>query len=217
MLVGASCYASCLRDRGCSAHPVFPAPSLPKRANEMENSGRIAPREREVVFSVVARMSVATSGTTLTLPRMSLRSSGLRVPSAMAMTALNQSNRLPRIRHRRCKPAIDRDRLAVDVGGVVARQEQAHRREFMRLAGALQRIELADLVLRAAFLGAVEHWLGHAGLDQAGADRVDAHAGAGQRIGGGLNETDDAGLAGAVGMSAGAGLEARDRRGADDR
>jgi hypothetical protein len=27
MLVGASCYASCLRDRGCSAHPVFPAPS----------------------------------------------------------------------------------------------------------------------------------------------------------------------------------------------
>src|SRR5882672_12105929 len=89
----------------------------------------------------------------------------------LAMTAPNQSDRPPRIRHRRGEAAVDRDRLAVDVGGVVARKEQAHRREFVRLAGALQRIELADLVLGAAFLGAVEHRLGHAGLDQAGADR----------------------------------------------
>src|SRR5258707_11834639 len=83
-------------------------------------------------------------------------------------------NRLPRIRHRRGEAAVDRDRLAVDVGGVVARKEQSHRRELVRLAGALQRIELADLVLRAAFLGAVEHRLGHPCFDQAGADRVDA-------------------------------------------
>src|ERR1700709_1438647 len=29
-------FATRLRDRGCSAHPVFPAPSLLKRANEMQ-------------------------------------------------------------------------------------------------------------------------------------------------------------------------------------
>src|SRR5260221_12105801 len=41
----------CARDRGCGAHPVFPAPSLLKRANEMQNSGRIAPRECERIFN----------------------------------------------------------------------------------------------------------------------------------------------------------------------
>src|SRR5690349_19936067 len=68
-------------------------------------------------------------------------------------------NRLARIRHRRRQAAIHRNRLAVDVARLVARQEQSHRREFMRLAGALERIELADLVLGAALLGAVEHGL----------------------------------------------------------
>src|SRR5262249_50755530 len=90
-----------------------------------------------------------------------------------------QLNRLTRIRHRRSEAAVYRNRLAVDVTRLVARQEQSHRREFVRLSRTLERVELADLVLRAALLGAVEHWLGHAGLDQAGADRVDAHAGAG--------------------------------------
>ena len=47
-------------------------------------------------------------------------------------------NRFSRIRHRGGEAAVDRDGLAVDVGGLVARQEQSHRREFMRLAGALQ-------------------------------------------------------------------------------
>ena len=42
-------FATRLRDRGCSAHPVFPAPSLVKRAKEMQNLGQIMPREREVV------------------------------------------------------------------------------------------------------------------------------------------------------------------------
>src|SRR3569833_3906148 len=82
-----------------------------------------------------------------------------------------------RIRHRRSEAAVDRDRLAVDIRGVVAREEKAHRREFVRLAGTLQRIELADLVLGAALLGAVEHRLGHAGFDEARAHRVDAYAG----------------------------------------
>ena len=61
-----------------------------------------------------------------------------------------KSNRLPRIRHRRGETAIHRDRLAVDVGCLDAGKKQSHRGEFMRLAGALQRIELADLVLCAA-------------------------------------------------------------------
>src|ERR1700712_1365216 len=101
-----------------------------------------------------------------------------------------RSDRPSRIRHRGGKAAVDRDRLAVDIGRVVARKKQSHRREFVRLAGALQRIELADLVLGAAFLGAVEHRLGHAGLDQARAHRVDTYAGAGPRIRPGLNQAD---------------------------
>ena len=36
----------CTRDRGCSAHPVFPAPSHPERANHPVQLGRVAPRER---------------------------------------------------------------------------------------------------------------------------------------------------------------------------
>jgi hypothetical protein len=49
MLVCAFLDAHCTRDRGCSAHPVFPAPSDFWRDNEMQNLGRLAPREREVV------------------------------------------------------------------------------------------------------------------------------------------------------------------------
>src|ERR1700756_2358347 len=102
------------------------------------------------------------------------------------------SNWLPRIRHRGREAAVDRKRLAVDVGRLVARQKQSHRRDLVRLAGALQRIELADLVLGAAILGAVEDRLGHAGLDQAGADGIDAYAGAGKRIGRDLHQADHA-------------------------
>src|SRR6185312_1713459 len=110
-------------------------------------------------------------------------------------------NRPSRIRHRRGEAAIDGERLAVNVGRLVAREEQRHRRDLVRLAGALQGIELADLVGSTALLGAVEHRLGHAGLDQARAYRVDAHAGAGKRIGGGLHQADDAGLARGIGMA----------------
>src|ERR1700682_234407 len=56
-------------------------------------------------------------------------------------------NRLARIWHRRRQAAIDRDRLSVDVGGVVAGEKQSHRRQFMRLAGALERVELPDLAV----------------------------------------------------------------------
>src|SRR5580700_8317586 len=110
---------------------------------------------------------------------------------SLAWAVRDASNRLPHIRHRRRQAAVDRDRLTIHIGRLVAGEEQSHRRQFMRLAGALQGIELADLVLRAALLGAVEYRLG-------------------------LHQADDAGLARAVRMPAGAGLQACDRSGADD-
>ena len=48
----------CTRDRGCSAHPVFPAPSLEGRVRPLflgrsyfENLGRMPSRERERISS----------------------------------------------------------------------------------------------------------------------------------------------------------------------
>ena len=58
-------FATRLRDRGCSAHPVFPAPSSIPRANDMQNLGQNVPREREVMVRFVARMSAAKSGAVL--------------------------------------------------------------------------------------------------------------------------------------------------------
>src|SRR5205807_2890721 len=46
MLVCALSCAHCTRDRGCSAHPVFPAPSIPEGASEQVQLWRAAPRER---------------------------------------------------------------------------------------------------------------------------------------------------------------------------
>src|SRR5216684_2622944 len=40
----------CTRDRGCSAHPAFPAPSDFKARNVWANLGRIEPRECETAF-----------------------------------------------------------------------------------------------------------------------------------------------------------------------
>ena len=47
MLVCAFFRTDCTRDRGCSAHPAFPAPSSLARAEGDAKLGRIAPRERE--------------------------------------------------------------------------------------------------------------------------------------------------------------------------
>jgi hypothetical protein len=44
----------CTRTMGVSRHPAFPAPSVSRRAGLMEELGRIAPREREVVSSYAA-------------------------------------------------------------------------------------------------------------------------------------------------------------------
>src|ERR1700744_2022266 len=45
------------------------------------------------------------------------------------------SNRLSGIRHRCGEAAVDREGLAVDIGGLVAGEEQAHRCDLVRLAG----------------------------------------------------------------------------------
>src|SRR2546423_10137473 len=47
MLVCIFVCANRTRDRGCSKHPVFPAPSISTRANEDANLGRSVPREGE--------------------------------------------------------------------------------------------------------------------------------------------------------------------------
>src|SRR5665213_2711800 len=58
MLVCAFPVHQCTRDRGCSAHPVFPAPFLEGRLRPLflrgqtylQYSGENAPREREPIF-----------------------------------------------------------------------------------------------------------------------------------------------------------------------
>src|SRR5258705_2800201 len=51
MLVCSFVCANRTRDRGCSKHPVFPALSISKRANEDANLGRPAPRECLFIFN----------------------------------------------------------------------------------------------------------------------------------------------------------------------
>jgi hypothetical protein len=55
MLVCANCATLGTRDRGCSAHPAFPAPSLRERDNEIPKLGRRPRRESEhTCFHVIA-------------------------------------------------------------------------------------------------------------------------------------------------------------------
>src|ERR1700730_3948002 len=49
MLVCVSFVHFCTRDRGCSAHPVFPAPSNWRVRNFLANLGRYTRRDREAV------------------------------------------------------------------------------------------------------------------------------------------------------------------------
>src|SRR2546427_3330338 len=61
MLVCAYNVHSCTRDRGCSAHPAFPAPSLPERGNELENLGRKhAARRRTRIYPHVVPAKAGT-------------------------------------------------------------------------------------------------------------------------------------------------------------
>src|ERR1700691_4338856 len=77
-------------------------------------------------------------------------------PAMTNMRNRENLNRFPRIRHRRRETTVDRKRLAIHIGRFIACQKQSHRRQFMRLAGALQGIELADLAVGAALARIVE-------------------------------------------------------------
>ena len=52
MLVCVFAVRNCTRDRGCGAHPVFPAPSDWRAGSYPANLGRVAPRERGVIFCI---------------------------------------------------------------------------------------------------------------------------------------------------------------------
>src|ERR1700730_12145467 len=54
---------SCTRDRGCSAHPAFPAPSTSRRVKDDANLGRIAPRDCGCVFETAHIVVPANAGT----------------------------------------------------------------------------------------------------------------------------------------------------------
>src|SRR6478609_3609100 len=82
------------------------------------NLGRNASRDRETAPAAIASHRAR-----------------IRATRWLAMTIPNQLNRFTRIRHRGRKTAVDRDRLAVDIGSVVAGEEQSHRGEFVRLPG----------------------------------------------------------------------------------
>ncbi|MEH2524467.1 hypothetical protein V1288_002376 [Bradyrhizobium sp. AZCC 2176] len=56
MLVCSFVCANRTRDRGCSKHPVFPAPLFSERANEMQTSGALR-REIAKSYSFVARLT----------------------------------------------------------------------------------------------------------------------------------------------------------------
>src|ERR1700679_1359419 len=125
-----------------------------------------------VIVVFVAAMSVETgAGASAACAKTKLPARNI---AAIAVRIIGLTS--PRHRQRARQPAVHRDRMAVDVGRLVARQEQRGRRDLFGVAIAAQRIELADLVVGAALAGAVEDRLGHAGLDDAGADRIDAHA-----------------------------------------
>src|SRR3981189_977321 len=73
-----SCCSYRTQDRGCGAHPVFPAPSIFEGKVFLQNSGQNMPRDREVVFEIRSldeRSDIRDNSHTA---RISLRSSGLR-------------------------------------------------------------------------------------------------------------------------------------------
>ena len=156
LLIGYQCVIMALRDRrylGSGAVPLFRA--------AMGDAAWLSRVRRRADTMMMTGASIIVRPASSVLPRASASrpvaadASGL--PLGWAVIAVRNAaasslNRFPRIRHRRGEAAIDRDRLAVDIGRLVAGEKQSHRREFVRLAGALQRIELADLAVGAALL-----------------------------------------------------------------
>src|SRR5258708_6696989 len=59
-------FLHCTRGYGCIGYPAFPAPSFGRKIHAQ--LGRITPRDREVMFAVIAR-SGATKQSILSFPR----------------------------------------------------------------------------------------------------------------------------------------------------
>lgn len=114
------------------------------------------------------------------------------------------------------QPSIHSPGLSIHIARLIAPQEQHHTRHLIRASTPLHRIQLPNLLLAASRARSLVHGGGHARLDDAGADGIDADAGAGELEGDCLGEGDDAGLGGRVGGAAGVGAEAGDGGGADD-
>jgi hypothetical protein len=114
------------------------------------------------------------------------------------------------------KAPVHRDGLPVHVGGLLAGEEERGRRDLRGQAVPVERVELTDLSLGAACAGELEDGPRHPGLGEAGADGVHADAGAGERIGRGLDQADHPRLARRVRGAAGVGAKSRHRRRADD-
>src|SRR4051812_13590729 len=79
----------------------------------------------------------------------------------------------PGERMRAGEAAIDRNRLSINVRGIVAGEEQRHGGNLARHTVASERVELPDLALGATIPGTLEDRAGHSGFDEARADRVD--------------------------------------------
>src|SRR5258705_13392295 len=68
MLVCVSLCALCTRDRGCSVHPAFPAPSV-FEGKVHANLGRIMPRDRRCMVVIVRLVRNCALGRTIQYSR----------------------------------------------------------------------------------------------------------------------------------------------------
>ena len=80
MLVCAFFRAHCTRDRGCSAHPAFPAPSVFEEGEADAKLGRIAPRECGLASSTVFEIDLQI------LPVIASHRARIRATRWLAMT-----------------------------------------------------------------------------------------------------------------------------------
>ena len=104
------CYF-CTRDRGCSAHPVFPAPSLFRGGTNLQNSGECR-RENADAYPPSLRGALATKQSSSSLRPWiaSLRSSGLRPRLRILATAFARGLQIRSALKRRraqCDPKRD--------------------------------------------------------------------------------------------------------------
>lgn len=99
--------------------------------------------------------------------------------------------------------AIDGPGLSINIASLVASQKQDNPRDFVSDSRPLQRVQLPKLLLRASCARRFERRGRHPGLDQAGADGVDADARSRELVGYRLRKRHDGGLGGGVGARAG--------------